>query len=97
VGNKVLGIWASFPFNSWLTDVETSKVAETSLWRSLRLHHDGFGIEAEATGKFMGAGVRIYEVPISYRARRGADGKKLRWTDGLQALWILLNIRLGLD
>jgi glycosyltransferase involved in cell wall biosynthesis len=98
VGNRMLGIWASFLFNTWLTDVETCfKVAETSLWRSLRLHHHGFGIEAEATAKFMAAGERIYEVPISYRARTRAEGKKLRGADGLQALWILLKIRLGLD
>lgn len=39
-------------------------------------------------------GTRSHEVPISYRARSRADGKKLKWIDGAHALAILLWIRL---
>ena len=95
MGNKVLAWWASFLFNTWLSDVETCfKMAETELWRSLHLRSDGFGIEAEATSKFLRSGERIYEVPIRYRARTREEGKKLRWTDGIEALWIILRIRV---
>ena len=51
-------------------------------------------IEAEATAKFLKAGHRIHEVPIRYRARSREEGKKLRWTDGLEAVWIILRVRL---
>ena len=96
VGNKVLAIWASFLFDTWLSDVETCfKMARTDVWRSLALRSNGFGIEAEATGRILRLGHRIYEIPISYRARTRLEGKKLDWTDGVAALWILLRVRLG--
>ena len=52
-------------------------------------------MEAEITGKLLRRGIRPYEVPISYRARTRAEGKKLTWRDGVEALWILGRIRLG--
>jgi glycosyltransferase involved in cell wall biosynthesis len=95
LGNKGLAFWASLLFDSWLTDIETClKVAPTALWRKVDLQSSGFGIEAEVTGKLLGMDERIFEVPISYRARGREDGKKIQWTDGVAALWILLRIRL---
>ena len=95
IGNRVLALVTSFLFDTWLTDVETCfKVAETSLWRSLDLRSDGFDIEVEATAKFLRAGERIFEAPISYRARSRAEGKKLGWKDGVRALWVLLRVRV---
>jgi dolichol-phosphate hexosyltransferase len=95
IGNRLLSLWASFLFNTWLTDIETCfKVAPLEEWRSLNLSTNRFGIEAEATGKFLRRGHQIYEVPISYQARTRAEGKKLMWIDGLLAFWILFRIRL---
>jgi dolichol-phosphate hexosyltransferase len=95
IGNKFLSLWASFLFNTWLSDIETCfKLAPVEVWRSLDLRSDGFGIEAECTGKFLRARHRIYELPIEYKARGREEGKKLRWTDGVEALWILLRVRL---
>lgn len=94
LGNRFLGFWASFLFNTWLSDIETCfKMAPTAAWRSLGLRSNGFGIEAEATGKFLKGGHRIFEVPITYSARRREEGKKLHWTDGLIAFGILLWVR----
>lgn len=95
LGNKMLALWASFLFDAWLTDIETClKVAPTATWRAVDLRSDGFGIEAELTGKLLAMKERIFEVPISYRARGREEGKKIQWTDGVAALWILLRIRL---
>lgn len=95
LGNKMLALWASFLFDAWLTDIETClKVAPTSTWRKVDLQSNGFGIEAELTGKILAMKERIFEVPISYRARGREEGKKIQWTDGVAALWILLRIRL---
>jgi len=33
-------------------------------------------------------------VPIQYTARTREAGKKLRWTEGIAALWILLRVRV---
>ncbi|MGI8774143.1 MAG: glycosyltransferase family 2 protein [Actinomycetota bacterium] len=94
LGNRFLSLWASFLFNTWLSDIETCfKVAPTDTWRAIGVRSDGFGLEAEVTGKFLRRH-RIYEVPISYRARGREEGKKLNWTDGVIALWILLRVRL---
>lgn len=96
MGNRFLAFWTSFLFNSWLSDIETCyKVTGIEMWRSLDIRSDGFGIEAEVTGKLLKRGEMIYEVPISYRARRREEGKKLNWTDGVAALWILFRIRVG--
>jgi glycosyltransferase involved in cell wall biosynthesis len=95
LGNRFVTLWASLLYNTWLSDIETCfKMATTETWRSLALRSDGFGIEAEATGKLLRSGERIYEVPISYRARSREEGKHLRWTDGVAAVWILLRVRL---
>lgn len=95
LGNKMLALWASFLFDAWLTDIETClKVAPTRTWREVDLRSNGFGIEAELTGKLLRRGERIFEVPISYRARGREEGKKIQWTDGVAALWILARIRL---
>jgi len=95
IGNKALAFWASFLYDAWLSDIETClKVAPTALWRTVELRSSGFGIEAEVTGKFLRAGERIFEVPISYRARGREEGKKIQWTDGVAALWILLKLRV---
>ena len=94
VGNKMIALWASVLFDAWLTDVETClKLAPTHMWRETKLKSNGFGIEAELTGKLLARGERIFEVPISYKARGREEGKKIQWTDGVEAMWILLKIR----
>jgi glycosyltransferase involved in cell wall biosynthesis len=96
VGNKFINLWTSFLFDAWLSDVYTCfKLAPTTLWRALDLRSNGFGIEAEVTGKFLSRGERIYEVPITYRARTRSEGKKIRPADGARALWTLLRVRLA--
>jgi hypothetical protein len=44
------------------------KVMRTELFRSLDMNESGFAIEPEITARLLRAGVRIYEVPIKYRA-----------------------------
>ena len=39
-------------------------------------------------------GWRIYEVGISYSGRTYAEGKKIRWTDGVAALWHIVKFNL---
>jgi glycosyltransferase involved in cell wall biosynthesis len=95
MGNKLVNLWASFLFDTWLSDVYTClKMAPTELWRRIDLRSGGFGVEAETTGKLLARGEGVYEVPISYRARSREEGKKIRPTDGMRALGILLRIRM---
>jgi dolichol-phosphate hexosyltransferase len=95
VGNKAVNLWASFLFDTWLSDVYTClKMAPTDLWRALNLRSDGFGIEAEVTAKLLRRGERVYEVPVSYRARGRREGKKIRAADGFRGMGVLLRVRL---
>jgi glycosyltransferase involved in cell wall biosynthesis len=95
LGNRALAFWASFLYNTWLSDIHTCfKLAPTELWRSMQLRSNGFGLDTEVTAKILKRGYRIYELPISYRARDREAGKKLSWTDGFASLWLLLRVRI---
>jgi glycosyltransferase involved in cell wall biosynthesis len=96
LGNKAVTFFANALFNSWISDLETCfKLMPLPLYRELGVRSTGFGMEAEITAKLLRRGIRPYEVPISYRARRREEGKKLTWRDGVQALWVLLRVRLA--
>jgi glycosyltransferase involved in cell wall biosynthesis len=94
MGNKLVTTFANIVFNCYLSDLETCyKLMPTQLYRDLDVRSKGFGMEAEVTGKLLRRGVRPFEVPISYHARTRAEGKKITWVDGIEALWILLRER----
>lgn len=94
LGNKFLNLWANVLFNSYISDLETCfKMVRTPILRTLDLRSDGFDIEAEVTAKLLRAGHRPYEVPISYKARTRAQGKKIAWQDGVIALWVIAKVR----
>jgi glycosyltransferase involved in cell wall biosynthesis len=96
LGNKGVTFFANALFDSWISDLETCfKLMPLEVYRSLDVRSAGFGMEAEITGKLLKRGIRPYEVPIRYRARSRAEGKKLTWRDGVEAIWILSRIRLG--
>ncbi|QWT25018.1 glycosyltransferase family 2 protein [Subtercola sp. PAMC28395] len=95
IGNRGVNLFTNILFNAYVSDVETCyKLMPTSLYRSLRITSNGFGMEAEITGKLLARGYRPYEIPISYKARTRAEGKKITAWDGVEALWILLKIRV---
>jgi glycosyltransferase involved in cell wall biosynthesis len=95
VGNRTVTLFANVVFNCWISDLMTGhKAIETDLFRSLRLRERGFAVEAEITARLLGSGVRIYEVPVEYRARSREEGKKLTALDGLRVLRTLVRCRL---
>ncbi|MGZ4317349.1 MAG: glycosyltransferase family 2 protein [Gaiellaceae bacterium] len=95
IGNHVVTFVANLVYNSWISDMMTGhKAIVTELFRSLALRENGFAIEAEITARLLGDGVRIFEVPIVYRARSRAEGKKLTARDGLRVLVTLVRCRL---
>ncbi|WP_433315837.1 glycosyltransferase family 2 protein [Micromonospora sp. CA-269861] len=90
VGNRGITTAANVLFNSYIGDLETCfKLMPVELYRSLDIRSRGFGMEAEVTGKLLRRRIRPYDVPITYRARGRAEGKKITWRDGVEALWIL--------
>jgi glycosyltransferase involved in cell wall biosynthesis len=95
LGNRLVTLVMNVLFNVYLSDVETCfKLLPLDLYRELGVRSSGFGMEPEITAKLLRRGFRPYEVPISYRARSREAGKKLRWTDGVQALSVIAGVRL---
>ena len=91
VGNKILTFISNAFTNLNLTDMETGyKVMRREVADRLDLRAQRFGIEPEITSKVARLGVRIYEVPISYRGRTYAEGKKIGLMDAVQALWTIV-------
>jgi len=96
MGNKAVTTFANVLFNAYIADLETCfKLMPLDLVRSLRVSSEGFGMEAEITGKLLARRIRPFEVPVTYRARSREAGKKITWQDGVEAIWILTRIRLG--
>jgi glycosyltransferase involved in cell wall biosynthesis len=94
VGNKLVTLATNVLYNTMLTDMETCyKAMKIEVLRSMTLRSNGFGIEPEITAKIFKRGYRVYEVPITYDGRGYGEGKKITWTAGLVALWVLLRYR----
>ena len=95
LANRLLTWLTNLLYFSALTDMETGyKVFRLEVLQRVRLRAVGFDFEPELTAKLLLAGYRIVEVPISYNPRRRDEGKKIRWVDGLDALYVLLKVRL---
>lgn len=94
LGNRLVTFATNVLYNTMLTDMETCyKVMRTDVLRSLNLRSNDFGIEPEITAKIFKRGYRVYEIPITYAGRGYDEGKKITWTAGLIALWVLLKYR----
>jgi glycosyltransferase involved in cell wall biosynthesis len=95
LGNKALTTFSNMLTNLNLTDMESCyKLVKTDLMKSLPLTSDRFGFEPELTARLAQARARIYEMPISYSGRTYAEGKKIRWTDGVAAFWHIMRFNL---
>lgn len=95
VGNGVLTLVSNMLTDLNLTDMETCyKMMRADLAKSLPLRSIRFGIEPELVARLAQARARIYEVPISYSGRTYDEGKKIRWKDGVAALWHILRANL---
>ena len=87
VGNRLLTTVSNMMTNLNLSDIETCfKAFRREVLASIDLEEDRFGFEPEFTAKVAAGGWRVYEVGISYAGRTYAEGKKIGWKDGVQAI-----------
>ncbi|RJR26412.1 glycosyltransferase family 2 protein [candidate division WWE3 bacterium] len=94
MGNKILTLVTNFLFGVLLTDMETCyKLMPGDFVRKLEIRSSRFDFEPEITAKILKAGLRIKEVPISYKGRSHSQGKKITWKDGIGALFTLIKFR----
>jgi len=95
VGNRLLTRMANVLFNAYLSDLHTCmKLIPLAMFKSLNLRESGFGLDTEVTAMLLKAGVRPFEVPVSYYSRSHAEGKKINWRDAIRCVSILFRVRL---
>ena len=93
-GGRFLSWITNLLYGSRITDEPTGyKVFRTSLLKELNLDASGFEFCPEVTAKILRRKIQIREVPISYNPRNWNEGKKIRWQDGLIAIWVLIKYR----
>jgi hypothetical protein len=93
-GNQFINTAANVLYNVYLSDCMVGlKVARTELMQDLGLKEDGFGFDAEWVARLLRRKARIMEVPVRYRARGRAEGKKLNTWDGLRMLRVFVRCR----
>jgi len=96
LGNKGVTLACNVLFNVYMRDIMTGqKMIRTEVFRALPLSATGFSIEPEIVARLIQRGERIYEVPVHYRARATAEGKKLTARDGFRVLRTLLRCRFS--
>lgn len=94
MGNKVLTLATNILFGVLLTDMETCyKLIPGDFVRKIDIKSERFDFEPEITAKILKAGLKIREVPITYRGRTHSEGKKITWKDGLAAIYTLIKFR----
>ncbi|MDW8107223.1 MAG: glycosyltransferase family 2 protein [Armatimonadota bacterium] len=78
-----------------LTDEATCyKAFRADVLKSMNLKCERFEFCPEVTAKALKRGIKIQEVELhNYRPRMKREGKKIRWTDGLEAIFTLIKYR----
>ena len=82
--------------NAKLTDLHTCyKIFRKKLISDLTIESTGFEFCPEITAKILNKKILIKEVPISYYPRSKKEGKKIKWRDGIIALYILIKYKFS--
>ena len=66
---------------------------KTEVLKGINLKCERFEFCPEVTAKVRKKGIEIVEVPIHYSPRKIKEGKKIRWKDGVEAIWTLIKYR----
>lgn len=90
-GVRILSILTNLLYGSNLTDVYCGyKVFKAEILKNLKLVSNSFEIESELTVKSLKKGYKIVEAPIDYFPRKFNEGKKIRLTNGLKAMFLII-------
>jgi glycosyltransferase involved in cell wall biosynthesis len=95
MGGRLTTAVANILFDACLTDMHTClKLIPIEHFRTLGLTEPGFGLDTELTAAMLRAGIRPYEVPVTYNGRTVSEGKKISWRDGFSCLRLLVEARV---
>lgn len=92
--NHFLTIISNLINNQNLTDAHTCyKLIRKSVFDQINLIENDFSFCPEVTTKLSRMNEKIIEVPISYIGRTYNEGKKIKYIDGIKAIFTLFNYR----
>ena len=95
LGNRFLTWLLNLLFKTNLNDYATCyKLARRSTYDKLNLKATGFDIDVEIIANALKKKMRIFESPVTYIPRTYKEGKKIRWLDGLWAIFYMFKYRL---
>lgn len=95
VANRGLTLLSNVFTNLNLSDIESGyKVFTRRVLEQIAIEENRFGFEPEIVVKVARLRCRVYEVGISYAGRTYDEGKKIRWTDGIRAMWCIVKYSL---
>jgi dolichol-phosphate mannosyltransferase len=94
IANRIFAFLATVLYRRKVTDEATCyKAFRTEVIKSLDLRCMRFEFCPEVTARLLKRGYRYAEVPVNYESRTFAQGKKIRWYDGLECIWTLIKYR----
>ena len=92
--NHVLTIFSNLINFQNLTDAHTCyKLVRSKIFKKINLQEKKFSFCPELTTKLSNMGYYINEIPISYKGRSFEEGKKIRYTDGIEAIKTLIKYK----
>lgn len=95
LGGRFLSFLTNLLYGSRITDEPVCyKVFASEVIKNIDLKAKGFEFCPEVTAKVLRQKIPIYEVPVSYYPRSIEEGKKIRFSDGIKAIWTLVKYRL---
>ena len=92
--NHLLTIFSNILNRQKLTDAHTCyKVFTHEVYKLLKLNEKGFGFCPEVNSQVSKLNYKILEVPINYYGRTKAQGKKISFTDGFRAIYVIFKYK----
>lgn len=94
LANNISNLTFHFLYGAKITDLNTCyKTIKMDAVSGMKFHSQHFGFDAEVTAKLAKKGYKIFEVPINYKARTVAEGKKINWSHAIKLYWVLIKLR----
>ncbi len=81
-------------YQRFITDPLTGyKLYEKNFFKKNLIKSKGFEADHEITAKLIKSNYKIVEIPINYRPRTKAEGKKINFFDGIKAIYTIIMYR----
>lgn len=96
LANRILTTTANLLYFAKISDEPTCyKVFKSDVIKNMNLKCERFEFCPEVTARVRKAGYKIFEVPIAYHPRSVKEGKKIKFKDAFEAMWVLLKYRFS--